>query len=86
MKGDGQVYRLKVDSSGRIVLPSEARERHRIVSGDTLVVVDEPLGLRIKTHDEVIAEAKAYFLKLVPRGVLLSDEINQDRRAEHERD
>ncbi len=81
-----QTYHLKVDSSGRILLPSDARERHRIANGDTVIVTDEPSGLRIKTLDEVIAEAQAYFAKLVPRGVLLSDEINQDRRAECERD
>ena len=81
-----QTYHLKVDSSGRILLPSDARERHRIANGDTVVVTDDTSGLRIKTLDEVIAEAQAYFAKLVPRGVLLSDEVNQDRRAEHERD
>jgi AbrB family looped-hinge helix DNA binding protein len=86
MENPPQTYHLKVDSSGRILLPSDARERHRIANGDTVVVVDDTLGLRIKTRDEVIAEAQAYFTKLVPRDVLLSGEVNQDRRAEHERD
>jgi len=81
-----QVYHLKVDSSGRILLPSEARERHRIASGDTLVVTEDAYGIRLKTRDEAIAEAQAYFATLAPPEVLLSDEINQDRRAEHERD
>jgi AbrB family looped-hinge helix DNA binding protein len=81
-----QTYHLKVDSSGRILLPSDARERHRIANGDTVVVTDDTSGLRIKTLDEVIADAQAYFAKLVPRGVLLSEELLADRRSEIERD
>jgi AbrB family looped-hinge helix DNA binding protein len=81
-----RTYHLRVDSSGRILLPSDARERHRIANGDTVVITDDTAGLRIKTRDEVLAEAQAYFAKLAPPGVLLSDEINEDRRAEHERD
>jgi hypothetical protein len=62
------------------------RDRHQIASGDTLVVADDSFGLRVKTRNEVLAEAQAYFAKLAPPGVLLSDEINEDRRAEFERD
>jgi len=86
MESAPQTYHLKVDSSGRILLPSDARERHGIANGDTVVVTDDTGGLRIKTLDEVIAEAQAYFAKLVPRGVMLSDEVNEDRRSEIERD
>jgi bifunctional DNA-binding transcriptional regulator/antitoxin component of YhaV-PrlF toxin-antitoxin module len=86
MESASQVYHVKLDSSGRLLIPSEARERHQIASGDTLVVVDDSFGLRVKTRDEVLAEAQAYFAKLAPPGVLLSDEINEDRRAEYERD
>jgi len=86
MESTPQTYHLKVDSSGRILLPSDARARHRIANGDTVVVTDDNAGLRIKTLDEVIAEAQAYFARLVPRGVLLSDEVNEDRRSEIERD
>jgi hypothetical protein len=51
------------------------------VNGDTVVMVEDGVGLRIKTIDEVLVEARAYFAKLVPRGVLLSDEVNEDRAA-----
>jgi AbrB family looped-hinge helix DNA binding protein len=81
-----QVYRVKVDSSGRILLPSDARERRHIANGDTVIVVEDANGLQIKTREQLLAEAQAYFAKFVPRGVLLSDEVNEDRRAECERD
>jgi bifunctional DNA-binding transcriptional regulator/antitoxin component of YhaV-PrlF toxin-antitoxin module len=86
MESANQVYHVKLDSSGRLLIPSELRDRHQIASGDTLVVADDSFGLRVKTRNEVLAEAQAYFAKLAPPGVLLSDEINEDRRAEFERD
>ena len=86
MSGDKQVYNLKVDASGRIVLPADARQRNRITEGDTVVIIDDDSGLHIKTRDQLLAEVQALFAKHVPRGVLLSDEINADRRSEIERD
>jgi AbrB family looped-hinge helix DNA binding protein len=86
MSGDKQVYNLKVDASGRIVLPADARARNRIAEGDTIVVIDDEAGLHIKTRAQLLAEVQALFAKHVPRGVLLSHEINADRRSEIERD
>jgi AbrB family looped-hinge helix DNA binding protein len=86
MPSDRQVYHLKVDTSGRIVLPADARDRQHIASGDTVVVVEDDHGLHIKTREQIKAEVQAYFADLAPPDVLLSEEILQDRRAEHERD
>jgi AbrB family looped-hinge helix DNA binding protein len=86
MSVERQTYHLKVDSSGRIVLPADARARNHIAEGDTVIVVEDNQGLHVKTLDQVVVDAQAYFASFVPRGVLLSDEINADRRAEHERD
>lgn len=86
MQGEQQIYHLKVDASGRIVLPSETRERHHISGGDTVVVVEDHAGLHIKTREQLLEEVQAHFAKHVPKGVLLSEEILQDRRSEIERD
>jgi AbrB family looped-hinge helix DNA binding protein len=86
MSADHQVYRIKVDSSGRIVLPAEARARNHIAEGDTVTLVEDTNGLHVKTRDQIMAEAQAYFASFVPRDVLLSEEILQDRRSEIERD
>jgi AbrB family looped-hinge helix DNA binding protein len=86
MQGERQVYHLKVDASGRIVLPAEARQRLHIAEGDTVIVVDDALGLHIKTREKALAEAQAYFSKLAPANVSLSKEILKDRRSESERD
>jgi AbrB family looped-hinge helix DNA binding protein len=86
MSADRQVYNLKVDASGRIVLPSQTRERLNIAGGDTVTIVEDESGVHLKTRDQLLAEAQAYFASFVPRGVLLSEEVLQDRRSEIERD
>ena len=86
MQTESHVYRLKVDSSGRLLLPTEVRDRHHIASGDTIVVLDGAAGIRLQTLDEVISEAQVYFGKLAPHDVVLSEEILADRRAGRERD
>jgi len=86
MSAERQTYHLKVDTSGRIVLPADARDRQHIASGDTVVVIEDENGLHVKTQDQVIAEAQAFFATLAPPDVLLSEEILQDRRSEIERD
>ena len=86
MPGEQQVYNLKVDASGRIVLPVEARARNHIAEGDTVIVVDDHHGLHVKTREQIKAEVQAYFADFARPDVLLSEEILQDRRAEHDRD
>jgi AbrB family looped-hinge helix DNA binding protein len=86
MQAEPQVYRLKVDSSGRIVLPADARARNCIAEGDTVTVVEDNHGLHIKTREQIKADVQDYFATLAPPDVLLSEEILKDRRAEHERD
>jgi AbrB family looped-hinge helix DNA binding protein len=86
MPAERQTYHLKVDASGRIVLPADARARNHIAEGDIVTVVEDENGLHVKTREQILAEAQAYFASFVPRDVLLSEEILADRRAEHERD
>jgi AbrB family transcriptional regulator, stage V sporulation protein T len=86
MQSEPQVYRLKVDPSGRVVLPADLRQQNHIAEGDTIVVVKDELGLHIKTRDQVIKETQAYYAGLVPADVMLSEEVLQDRRSELERD
>jgi AbrB family looped-hinge helix DNA binding protein len=86
MQGERLTYHLKVDASGRIVLPADARARNHIAEGDTVTVIEDENGLHVKTRERILADAQAYFASFVPRDVLLSEEILADRRAEHERD
>jgi AbrB family looped-hinge helix DNA binding protein len=86
MQDGQQVYHLKVDASGRIVLPADARQRNHIAEGDTVIITEDAEGLHIKTRDKVLSDAQAYFAKLAPADIRLSEEILRDRRSEAERD
>lgn len=87
MQGQEQhIYQARVDSSGRIVIPAEARTRNKIKEGDTLVVVEDDHGLHVKSLDQAIADAQAYFKSLAPASRILSKELLADRRSEAERD
>jgi AbrB family looped-hinge helix DNA binding protein len=85
-KQEHRVYHTKVDSSGRIVIPAEARQRNHIAEGDTVVVVEDGQGLHVKSFDQALADAQDYFATLAPADVLLSDSIIADRRSKRERD
>jgi AbrB family looped-hinge helix DNA binding protein len=85
MSAERQVYNLKVDSSGRIVLPSQTRARLHIAGGDTVVIIEDESGVHLKTREQLLAEVQALFAGHVLRGVLLSDEINAERRSQIER-
>ena len=86
MPTENQIYHLKVDSSGRIVLPADVRARNFISEGDSLIMVADEHGLHVKTRGQIKAEVQAYFATLAPANVILSDEILADRRTESEHD
>ena len=77
-----QNYSARVDSSGRIVLPAELRERLHFLPGQELVLRADGESLRVKTYEQILTEAQAYCAKLAPPDVVLSEELIRDRRAE----
>jgi len=82
IRENNRVYRSKVDSSGRIVLPADVRLRQHIQTGDQVVIIEGNDGLQVKTHDQTIREARDIFAKLAPPDVLLSGELIRERREE----
>ena len=76
------VHRVKIDTSGRIVLPASVRQRWGVTEGDSVLVVDDTDEVRIETAADALKEAQAYFAGLVPRDVSLADELIAERRAE----
>lgn len=76
------VYRSKVDASGRIVLPADLRLRQHINTGDQVVIIESSDGVQVKTQKQAIREARNIFAKLAPSDVLLSEALIRDRREE----
>jgi AbrB family looped-hinge helix DNA binding protein len=55
MQGEQQVYHLKVDASGRVVLPADARQRNRIAEGDMVIITEDAEGLpELEPSDRLI--------------------------------
>lgn len=74
---------LKVDESGRLVLPIESHVRQFAKAGDTLVGIEEPDGsFRVKRHADVIREIQDYCLQFGDPNQLWSEELSRERREE----
>jgi AbrB family looped-hinge helix DNA binding protein len=80
------VYRTKIDKSGRIVLPAEVRTTLGVGEGDSVLVVQDGKSIRILTSQEALRQAQEYFINLAPPGVSLADELIQEHREEAERE
>ena len=81
-----KVYRSKIDSSGRILLPAELRSQHGLDVGDSVILVDEGTGVELKSTAEAIQDAQTLFKSAAPRERVLSDELRRERRKEAERE
>jgi AbrB family looped-hinge helix DNA binding protein len=79
-------YRVKLDSSGRVVLPVNERDRLNLHPGDELVL--EPLdgGFRLATKHQVLREVRARFGRYARPGQSVVDELLAERRAEAARE
>lgn len=79
---DAQVYRARLDRSGRIVLPQPVRENLHLDFGDEVLVVRTAEGYRIETPEQALRAAQDYLSSVVPAGVSLADELLAERRDE----
>lgn len=77
-------HHIKLDSSNRIRLPRNLRERLGINHGDWVVVVEEDNDVRLESIQQTVKRAQEYFASFVPEGVSLVDDLLAERRAEAE--
>lgn len=71
-----------LDSSGRLVIPREAREALGLQPGGSVHVQLVPEGLLISTRMRALARAQALVRQLVPEGRNLVEELIAERRTE----
>ena len=79
-------YSVKVDGSGRIVIPVELRDRHHFSPGDEIVLQEVDGQVSLKTYEQTLREVQAYFKSLGDPEISMVDELIAERRAEAARE
>lgn len=77
---------LQVKDDGRIILPSELRNRLGIKEGDKLIVDVADGELRLLTRAAAMKLAQKLVRSFVPEGVSLVDQLIAERREEARRE
>jgi len=78
---------LRVDNQGRVLLPTWWRRREGVdPSTELCVAVTEEGALVVETRQQGLRRAMALLRKYIPEGVILSDELIAERRAEAARE
>ena len=60
--------------------------RKEVKEGDTIVVEEDGKGLHLRTIEDAVREAQAYFQSVIPAGVSLVDDLIAERRDEAARE
>lgn len=81
-----KTFSTRIDKSGRVVIPSELRDRLQWSPGDELIVEERGGVITLTTYDKILTEAQSYFCSLVSPSVSLVDELLAERSAEFERE
>jgi len=79
-------FTVRLDGSGRILVPAKVRKHLKLRKGSTLIGTLDKQRLVLNTRDEALRRAQEYFSQFRPAGRLLSDELIEDRRKEARRE
>lgn len=69
-----------------MLIPAALRHRYGIEPGAPVVLEPSDTGIVLRPLDAVIRDVQAYFADAAPSGVLLSEDLLRERRAEAERE
>jgi AbrB family looped-hinge helix DNA binding protein len=78
--------RLKVDSAGRVLIPSELRSQMGVTEGSTVLAWLEQGELRVLSAELASKQAQQLAKTLLPGNTSLADELIADRREEARRE
>ncbi len=81
-----EVFTVKLDGSGRILVPAKVRKHLKLRKGSELIGSLDKQQLVLNTRAEALRRAQEYFSQFRPKGTLWSEEIIRDRRKEARRE
>ena len=70
-----EAFTVRLDGSGRILLPSKIRKQLKIRKGSELIARLSKEQLVLKTRDQALRQAQEYFSRLRPARKLWSEEL-----------
>lgn len=80
---DEKHFRLKLDTSGRIVLPAGSKLRRECQAGQILIAVEDRFGrLTIRNYRDVMQDVQRFFADQIPEDRDLVSELIEERRQE----
>ncbi len=77
---------VRLDKTGRLLIPSQFRKEMDLNGGSEVIVALENGELRVYTRDLAIRRIQEYLRKIVPPGVSLVDELIAERQEEARRE
>jgi AbrB family looped-hinge helix DNA binding protein len=81
-----EAFTVKLDGSGRILLPAKVRKQLNLRAGSELIARLDKQQLVLNTRAEALRRAQEFFSKLRPSGTLWSEELIRERRKEARRE
>jgi AbrB family looped-hinge helix DNA binding protein len=81
-----EAFTVRVDGSGRILLPAKVRKQLNLRAGSELIASLDKARLVLNTRAEALRRAQEYFSQFRPAGTLWSEELIKERRKEARRE
>jgi len=82
-----ETFRVKLDGSGRILLPAKVRKQLKLQQGSIIMASLDGEQIVLKSQAQVIHEVQQYFSQFRKKGdKLWSDELIEERREEARRE
>jgi bifunctional DNA-binding transcriptional regulator/antitoxin component of YhaV-PrlF toxin-antitoxin module len=80
-------FRVKVDGSGRILLPVKVRKQLKLQQGSVIIARLDKEQIVLKSQAQALREVQEYFSRFRKKcDKLWSDELIEDRREEARRE
>ena len=77
---------VKVEKSGRILIPAAVRRQFGLKEGTEMILRVDETGIQMGTREQALARIYERLRRYIPEGRILSEELIQERRAEAERE
>lgn len=81
-----QTFSVKIEKSGRILIPATIRKRLGLKEGTQLLMRVDEAGIQIGTREQALIRAHQELRRYIPASRNLSEELIEERRAEAERE